>query len=170
MIRTISYLGLGTMGSGMASNLLKAGYQLTVWNRNAKKCEPFARRGARVAGTPADAVRNSALVMYSLSNDRAVEEVVFGEKGILSEIKEGQIAIDMSTVLPATSLRELEAYANRGVDFLDAPVFGSKNESVEAKLWIMAAGNKAIFEKAKPSWSTWVKLFTTSARTGTPPP
>lgn len=138
------------MGSGMASNLLKAGYELTVWNRSAEKCEPFARKGARVANTPADAVRDVDLVMYSLSNERAVEDVVFGAKGILNGIKEGQIAVDMSTVLPATSLREGEAYAQRGVDFLDAPVFGSKDESANAKLWILAAGNKAIFEKVKP--------------------
>jgi 3-hydroxyisobutyrate dehydrogenase-like beta-hydroxyacid dehydrogenase len=150
MIREISYLGLGTMGSGMAFNLLKAGYDLTVWNRSAEKCEPFARKGARIADTPADAARDVDLIMYSLSNDQAIEEVVFGAKGILSGSKEGQIAIDMSTVLPATSLRELEAYAKRGVDFLDAPVFGSKSESAQAKLWIMAAGNKAIFERVKP--------------------
>src|SRR5258708_1109353 len=150
MIKRISYLGLGTMGSGMAFNLLKAGYQLTVWNRNADKCESFARKAPRVADTPADAAPNLHLVMYGLSNDQAVEDVVFGAKGILSAIKEGQIAIDMSTVLPATSLREQEAYAKHGVDFLDAPVFGSKQESAEAKLWIMAAGNKAIFENVKP--------------------
>src|SRR5438876_1277530 len=150
MMKRISYLGLGTMGSGMVTNLLKAGYELTVWNRNAEKCEPFSRKGARVAGTPADAARDVDLVIYMLSNDKAVEEVVFGAKGILGGIKEGQIAIDMSTVLPATSLRELEAYGKRGVDFLDAPVFGSKQESADAKLWIMAAGNKAVFEKVKP--------------------
>jgi 3-hydroxyisobutyrate dehydrogenase-like beta-hydroxyacid dehydrogenase len=150
MIKTISYLGLGTMGSGMAANLLKAGYQLTVWNRNTEKCERFARKDARVADTPADAVRDVDLVMYSLSNDQAIEEVVFGATGILSGIKEGQIAVDMSTVLPATSLREQEAYAKRGADFLDSPVFGSKNESANAKLWIMAAGNKDVFEKVKP--------------------
>jgi len=150
MINKISYLGLGTMGSGMASNLLKAGYQLTVWNRSSEKCEPFARKGVRVADTPADAVRGAELVVYSLSNDQAVEEVVFGAKGILSGISEGQIAMDMSTVLPAMSLREQEAYAKRGVDFFDTPVFGSKRESAEAKLWIIAAGNKAIFEKVKP--------------------
>src|SRR5882762_182481 len=150
MIKTISYLGLGTMGGGMASNLLKAGYKLTVWNRSAEKCKPFARKGARLAENPADAVGDVDLVMYCLSNDQAVEEIVFGANGILSGIKEGQIAIDMSTVLPAMSLREQEAYAKHGVDFLDAPVFGSKNESAKAKLWIMAAGNKAIFEKVKP--------------------
>ena len=150
MITTISYLGLGTMGAGMASNLLKAGYNLTVWNRSADKCKPFEKKGARAAKSPADAIRDADLVIYMLSNDQAVEEVVFGANGILSGIKEGQIAMDMSTVLPATSLREQEAYAKRGVDFLDAPVFGSKQESAEAKLWIMAAGNKAIFEKVKP--------------------
>ena len=69
MIKRISYLGLGTMGSGMASNLLNAGYKLTVWNRSAEKCGPFAGKGARVAETPADAVRDVDLIMYSLSND-----------------------------------------------------------------------------------------------------
>jgi 3-hydroxyisobutyrate dehydrogenase-like beta-hydroxyacid dehydrogenase len=150
MIKRISYLGLGTMGSGMASNLLKAGYKLSVWNRSREKCEAFARKGARVADTPADAVRNAELVMYSLGNDQAVEEVVFSAKGILSGINAGQIAMDMSTVLPATSLREQEAYSKHDADFLDAPVFGSKKESANAKLWIMAAGKRDAFEKVKP--------------------
>lgn len=150
MIKKIAYLGLGTMGGGMASNLLKAGYELTVWNRDAEKSKPFARKGARVVDTPADAARDVDVIMYMLSNDEAVEDVVFGAKGILRGIKEGQIAVDMSTVLPATSLREQEAYAKQGVDFLDAPVFGSKQEAAEAKLWIMVAGNKAVFGKVKP--------------------
>ena len=150
MINKISYLGLGTMGGGMASNLFKAGYKLTVWNRSAEKCKPFARKGARVAESPTDAVRDADLFIYMLSNDQAVEEVVFGANGILSGINEGQIAMDMSTVLPATSLREQQAYSNRGVDFLDAPVFGSKTESAKAKLWIMAAGKRHTFEKVKP--------------------
>ncbi len=150
MIKTIAYLGLGTMGSGMASNLLKAGYKLSVWNRSGEKCAPFARKGARVADTPADALRDAELVVYSLSNDQAVEEVVFGTKGILTGINAGQIAMDMSTVLPATSLREQKAYSKRGADFLDAPVFGSKRESADAKLWIMAAGKRDAFEKVKP--------------------
>ena len=150
MIKTISYLGLGTMGSGMASNLLKAGYQFTVWDRTTAKSKPFARKGARVAQTPADAVRDADLVMYSLSDDAAVEKVAMGQNGILSAIAAGQITVDMSTVLPATSLLEQEAYAKRGVAFLDAPVFGSKNESADAKLWVLAAGKKDVFEKVKP--------------------
>src|SRR5437764_14987459 len=100
MMKTISYFGLGTMGSGMASNLLKAGYELTVWSRSAEKCEPFARNGARVADTPRDAGRNVDLVMYCLSNDQGVEDVDFGVNGIPSRLHPGQIPIDMSTVLP----------------------------------------------------------------------
>jgi 3-hydroxyisobutyrate dehydrogenase-like beta-hydroxyacid dehydrogenase len=150
MIKKISYVGLGTMGSGMVSNLLKAGYELTVWNRSVERNKPFARKGARVADTPANAVRDVDLVMYSLSNDQAVEEVVFGANGILSGINTGQIAMDMSTVLPATSLREQEAYSKRGADFLDAPVFGSKKEAADGKLWILAAGKRDTFEKVKP--------------------
>src|ERR1700741_3597599 len=150
MIKKISYVGLGTMGSGMVSNLLKAGYELNVCNRSVERNKPFARKGARVADTPANAVRDVDLVMYSLSNDEAVEEVVFGANGILSGINAGQIAMDMSTVLPATSLREQEAYSRRGADFLDAPVFGSKKEAADAKLWIMAAGKRDAFEKVNP--------------------
>jgi len=150
MIKKISYLGLGTMGSGMVSNLLKAGYELTVWNRSVERTKPFARKGARVADTPANAVRDVDLVMYSLSNDQAVEDVVFGANGILSGINAGQIVMDMSTVLRATSLHEQEAYSKRGADFLDAPVFGSKKEAAAAKLWIMAAGKMDAFEKVKP--------------------
>src|ERR1700751_593285 len=150
MIKKISYIGLGTMGSGMVSNLLKAGYELTVWNRSVERNKPFARKGARVADTPANAARDVDVVMYSLSNDQAVEEVVIGANGILNGIKAGQIAIDMSTVLPATSLLEHEAYSKRGADFLDAPVFGSKKEAADAKLWIMAAGKRDAFEKVKP--------------------
>jgi 3-hydroxyisobutyrate dehydrogenase-like beta-hydroxyacid dehydrogenase len=88
--------------------------------------------------------------MYCFSNDNAIEQVVFGKEGVLSAIGAGQIAVDMSTVLPATGLREQEGYAKRGVDFLHAPVFGSKDESANAKLWVLAAGKKEAFERVKP--------------------
>jgi 3-hydroxyisobutyrate dehydrogenase-like beta-hydroxyacid dehydrogenase len=150
MIEKIAYLGLGTMGAGMASNLLRAGYKLTVWNRTAAKCDPFARKGARVALTPADAVRDVDLVMYSLSDDAVVDKIVFGKDGVIHAVIAGQIVVDMSTVLPATSLREQKAYEKRSVDFIDAPVFGSKKESANAKLWVLAAGEKEVVEKVKP--------------------
>lgn len=149
-MKRIAFLGLGTMGRGMADNLLKAGYELTVWNRDGAKTRGFVRRGAQTAKTPAAAVQGAELIMYSLSDDRAVEQVVFGRDGILRGVARGQIAIDLSTVLPATTRREAAAYAKAGVGFIDAPVFGSKKEAAEAKLWVLAAGQKTVFEKVRP--------------------
>ncbi|GAX39755.1 putative 2-hydroxy-3-oxopropionate reductase [Tolypothrix sp. NIES-4075] len=149
-MKRIAYLGLGIMGSGMATNLLKAGYDLSVWNRNPESCKPLVEQGATQAQTPAKAVENADVIMYSLANDNAVEEVVFGEDGILSKVLSPQIAIDMSTVHPDTSRREAAAYAEKQVEFLDAPVFGSKNESAAGGLWIVVGGKRDVFEKVKP--------------------
>ncbi len=138
------------MGSGMATNLLKAGYHVTVWNRNPESCKPLVEQGATQAQTPAQAVENAEAIAYCLANDNAVEEVVFGQDGILSNVRSHQIAIDMSTVHPDTSRREAAAYAQKDVEFLDAPVFGSKNESASGGLWIVVGGKQDVFERVKP--------------------
>lgn len=145
----IAYLGLGIMGSGMAANLIRAGYPVTVWNRTAGKADPLVKIGARKASSPAEAVRDVNVVMYCLSNDEAVESVLNSEDGILEGVHSGQIAVDMSTVHPDTSRREAEAYGERGVEFLDAPVFGSKGEARDGGLWIMVGGNEGVFEHVK---------------------
>lgn len=146
----IAYLGLGIMGSGMAQNLLKAGYSVTVWNRSPEACKPLTEKGADQADTPAQAATNADVVMYSLSNDTAIEAVVFGKDGVLSGVHSGQIALNMSTVHPDTSHREAAAYADKGVEFLDAPVFGSKNEAAAGGLWIVVGGKPEVFEQVKP--------------------
>lgn len=138
------------MGSGMATNLLKAGYHVTVWNRNPESCKPLVEQGATQAQTPAQSVENAEVIVYCLANDNAVEEVVFGQDGILSNVRSHQIAIDMSTVHPDTSRREAAAYAQKDVEFLDAPVFGSKNESAAGGLWIVVGGKRDVFERVKP--------------------
>jgi 3-hydroxyisobutyrate dehydrogenase-like beta-hydroxyacid dehydrogenase len=145
----IAYLGLGIMGRGMAANLLTH-HSVTVWNRSPEPVEALVKLGAQRADTPADAVKDADLILYCLSNDAAVEAVVFGEHGILSGVKAGQVAVDMSTVHPATSHREASAYRAKGVDFLDAPVFGSKNEAANAGLWIVVGGERAVYERVKP--------------------
>ncbi len=149
-MKRIAYLGLGIMGSGMATNLLKAGCQVTVWNRSPESCKPLVEKGATQAQTPAQAVENAEVIMYCLANDNVVEEVVFGQDGILANVRSGQIAIDMSTVHPDTSRREAAAYAEKHVEFLDAPVFGSKNESATGGLWIVVGGKRDVFEQVKP--------------------
>ena len=153
-IQKIAYLGLGIMGQGMVGNLLKAGYDVTVWNRSEDKAEGAVKKGAARADTPKEAAQGADLIMYCLSNDAAVEEVVFGENGILEGVQEDQVAVDMSTVHPDLSRREGEAYAAKGVSFLDAPVFGSKNESANAGLWIIVGGEKEAFDKVKPVLET----------------
>ncbi|HHY46482.1 MAG TPA: NAD(P)-dependent oxidoreductase [Firmicutes bacterium] len=146
----IAYLGLGTMGRGMVSNLLKAGYRVTVWNRTPERCAALVARGARQAATPADAVVDAEIIMYCLSDDSAVRELVFGAGGLLGAVHEGQIAVDMSTVYPDLSRQEAEAYASKGVEFLDAPVFGSKNEAANGGLWIVVGGKKDVYDRVRP--------------------
>jgi 3-hydroxyisobutyrate dehydrogenase-like beta-hydroxyacid dehydrogenase len=146
----IAYLGMGIMGQGMAANLLKAGHEVTVWNRTPERCAPLVEKGAKQASTPAEAVKGAEIIMYCLSEDSAVKAAVFGENGVLSAVSAGQIAIDMTTEHPDTSRIQAAAYAEKGVEFLDAPVFGSKNEARDGGLWIPVGGKREIYEKVKP--------------------
>ena len=146
----IAYLGLGIMGQGMAANLLKAGYPVTVWNRTPTRCEPLVAQGATQASSPAQTAANADVVMYCVSDDAAVEALVFGEEGVLAGVRSGQIVIDLTTVHPDTTRQEAAAYAERGVGFLDAPVFGSKNEAAMGGLWIVVGGDRDLFEQMKP--------------------
>lgn len=149
-MKKIAYLGLGIMGRGMAGNLLKAGYPVTVWNRTAERCGALVEQGAEQADTPALAAADADVIMYCLSDDSAVEDLVFGDGDLLSGVEEGQIVIDMTSVHPDTSRLEAAAYAEKGVQFLDAPVFGSKNEAAGGGLWIVVGGKKELFEEVKP--------------------
>lgn len=146
----IAYLGLGIMGRGMAGNLLKAGYPLTIWNRTPERGQDLVLQGATQALTPTAAVADADVVMYCLSDDAAVEDLVFGSGDLLSSVKSGQIVIDLTTVHPDTSRKEAAAYAAKGVRFLEAPVFGSKNEAAAGGLWIVVGGEKALFDEVEP--------------------
>ncbi len=149
-MKKIAYLGMGIMGSGMAGVLLRAGYPVTVWNRTPERCEPLVEQGAKQAERPADAVAGADVVIYCLANDQAVESVLHGDSGILAGVRERQIAVDMSTVYPETSMREMSLYQELGVEFLDAPVFGSKGEAESGGLWIVVGGKGAVLEKVRP--------------------
>ena len=146
----IGFIGLGVMGGGIASTLLKAGYDLTIWSRNPDQGKPLVKQGAKAAPTIAAAVKDAEVVMYCLSDDRAIEEVVFGEGGVLASVRRGQIALDCSTVHPETSRREAEAYAEKGVEFLDVPVHGSRNEAASGGLWVLVGGKRDVFQRVRP--------------------
>jgi 3-hydroxyisobutyrate dehydrogenase-like beta-hydroxyacid dehydrogenase len=149
-MKRIGFIGLGVMGSGIASTLLEAGYDLTVWSRNPDQGKPLVNSGAKAAPDIAAAVNGAEVVMYCLSDDRAVEDVVFGTGGVLSSVRRGQIVLDCSTVYPETSRREAAAYAEKGVEFLDTPVFGSRNEAASGGLWVVVGGKRDLFDRVRP--------------------
>ena len=147
---TIAYLGMGTMGSGMAVNLAKAGHTVSVWNRSEKSTPLLADAGLHVTTDLAQALDGAEVVMYCLSDDKAVDDLVFGSHNLLEHVPDGATVVDMSTIDPATSQKERDAFEARGHDFLDAPVFGTKGEAEGGGLWVVVGGDKAVFDRIKP--------------------
>lgn len=146
----IAYLGIGVMGRGMVPNLVRAGHAVTVWNRTPDAALAMRAHGAIVAASIAEAVHGAELILYCLSDDAAVEAVVFGDDGVLAHATPGQTVIDLSTIHPDLSLRQHAAFAERGASFVDAPVFGSKNEAAGGGLWIVVGGADDAFARVRP--------------------
>ncbi|MBU5440735.1 NAD(P)-dependent oxidoreductase [Paenibacillus sp. MSJ-34] len=144
-MKKIGFIGLGTMGGPMAANLLAKGYEVTVYNRSADKAKPLAEQGAKVASSPAETAKGVDVLFTMISDDRAIEEVYFGENGVCAGIGDGGAAktvIDSSTISPELVRRIAEALAARGVEFLDAPVTGSKPAALDGTLVFMAGGKE----------------------------
>jgi 3-hydroxyisobutyrate dehydrogenase-like beta-hydroxyacid dehydrogenase len=127
------------MGSGIAANLLKAGHDVTVYNRTRAKAEALASKGAKVAATPGEASKGDA-VFTMLAEDKAVEAVVHGDDGILANLKAGAIHISSSTISTALSRELAEAHAKAGQRYVAAPVFGRPEAAAAGKLYVVAAG------------------------------
>jgi 3-hydroxyisobutyrate dehydrogenase len=148
--QSVAILGLGTMGAGMAANLLQAGFPLAVYNRSRAKAEAFAAQGARVADTPADAVRGANVVLSMLADDAASRAVWLGTAGALAAAEEGSVLVESSTASPAW-IEELDAAARaRGLDFLDAPVTGSRAQAAAGQLSFLVGGPHEALEAARP--------------------
>src|SRR2546422_2957032 len=135
----VGFIGLGHMGTGMAANLLRAGHEVTVYNRTPGKAQGLVAQGARAAAGVADACGGDAVVTM-LADDGAVEGAVFGEKGVIGSLGKGAIHVSMSTISVALSERLTAAHANAGQRFVAAPVFGRPEMAAAAKLFIVAAG------------------------------
>src|SRR5881296_1759084 len=135
----VGFIGLGHMGTGMAANLLRAGHEVTVYNRTPGKAQGLVAQGARAAAGVADACGGDAVVTM-LADDGAVEGAVFGEKGVIGSLGKGAIHVSMSTISVALSERLSAAHANAGQRFVAAPVFGRPEMAAAAKLFIVAAG------------------------------
>jgi 3-hydroxyisobutyrate dehydrogenase-like beta-hydroxyacid dehydrogenase len=146
----LGFIGLGSMGLGMARNLLKAGHEITVYNRTWAKAEALAAEGAKVADSPVAACGGEA-IFTMLADDAALEAVVFGDKGILTAGATGLIHVSMSTISPALSRRLAIAHAERGQGYLAAPVFGRPEAAAAAKLIVVAAGKPESVERCRPA-------------------
>jgi 3-hydroxyisobutyrate dehydrogenase len=154
---TIAILGLGTMGGGMAGNLLKAGFSLTVYNRTAAKAKALVDDGARFASTPAEAVNGASIVIAMLADDKASREVWAGSHGALEGVRPGSILVESGTVSPAWIAELAQLASARGAELLDAPVTGSRMQAAAGQLTFLVGGHDRALEAATPVLKTMSK-------------
>jgi 3-hydroxyisobutyrate dehydrogenase-like beta-hydroxyacid dehydrogenase len=145
----IGFIGLGRMGSAMATNLLKAGHEVTVFNRSPEKRGALLALGAREADRVSDACRGE-VVITMLADDTAVSGVVLGKGGIIESLSKGAIHISMSTISVALSKDLAHAHAEAGLRYVAAPVFGRPEAAASAKLFIVVAGDPAAIKASQP--------------------
>jgi 3-hydroxyisobutyrate dehydrogenase-like beta-hydroxyacid dehydrogenase len=145
----VGFIGLGSMGSGMARNLLKAGHDVTVYNRTRTRAEELAREGAKIATTPAETAVGEVIISM-LANDQALEDVLLGTGGLLARLQPEQVHVSMSTISVELSRNLVEAHRRHGTGFVSAPVFGRPEAAAAAKLFIVAAGPKSLIGKCDP--------------------
>jgi len=142
----IAFLGLGIMGRAMATNLVKAGHEVTFWNRTARA----AIAGAQPAVSPAAAAAEADVVWVCVSDTAAVERVLFAADGVEASLREGMFVVDSSTISPSATRQFCQRVRQRGADYVDAPVTGSKIGAESAQLIFIAGGNAATLEQIQP--------------------
>jgi len=142
----VAFLGLGIMGLPMAANLVKAGHEVAVWNRTPGK----QIEGARVGQSPADAANGAEVVWMCVSDTKAVESVLFGPQGVESTISSGAIVVDSSTISPTAERQFADRLRAKGIDYVDAPVTGSKVAAEAGSLIFMVGGDEAVLAKIDP--------------------
>jgi 3-hydroxyisobutyrate dehydrogenase-like beta-hydroxyacid dehydrogenase len=146
----LGFIGLGYMGSRLATRLLEAGYPLGVYNRTPDKARALAERGARVYDSPAELARDSDVVLSMLADDAAVEQVMLGPDAVVGAVRPGGTIIDLSSVHPETSRRIASAARLRNVAMLDAAVSGSTPQAEDGSLVMFVGGERAVFDQRRP--------------------
>ena len=150
MADLIGFIGLGNMGQAMAGTLLAAGYRLRVYNRTPEKAGPLLAQGAEQTPHPGDVAEPGGIVITMLADDRAVEEVVCAESGILKRLGADGIHLSMSTLSPATARRLAEHHERYRTAYVAAPVFGRPEAAAARKLWLCISGPQAAKERVRP--------------------
>jgi 3-hydroxyisobutyrate dehydrogenase len=156
----VAFIGMGTMGAGMAMNILKAGHALTVHNRTRAKEESLAAEGAARAASPKEAAANAEITVICVSDTPDVEGIILGDEGVIHDASSGSIVVDMSTINPAATRRMAARLAEKGIDMLDAPVSGGSEGAQNGTLSIMVGGDESVYEKALPILETMGKTIT----------
>lgn len=146
----VGVVGAGIMGSGVALTLLRKKYVVTVFNRTASKTVALRKAGAGIAKTPRELAEKSDVVIIFVWNREALDSVLAGEEGLVAGAHRGQVFIDMSTQLPETAAVEAKLFGEKGAKFLDAPVHGSRAEANSGGLWIMAGGDRKVYNQVLP--------------------
>jgi 3-hydroxyisobutyrate dehydrogenase len=150
MSQRIGFVGVGTMGKPMAENLVRAGYQLTVFDLNPVPLQELEKLGATPASTPSAAASNADITVTMLPSSPHVEAVVLGPDGVLDGLQSGATLVEMSTIDPFVTRNVARAAAERGIKMLDAPVSGSLPKAIDGTLTIMVGGPKDVFEASLP--------------------
>ena len=158
----VAFLGLGIMGRAMAANLVKAGHEVTVWNRTPGK----EVEGARAAASPAEAARGVEAVWLCVSDTAAVENVLFGADGVEQSLTEGMVIADSSTISPSATRKFAERVARKGVQYVDSPMTGSKAGAESGTLLFMIGGDEQAVEKLKPLYAAMGKKIFRMGETG----
>ncbi len=166
MSQKTGFFGLGIMGSRMAMNLLKAGMDLTVYNRTESKTRELAGAGAGIAPSAARLAKESDIFMTMLSGPGAVKEHALGEEGFLNHLRSGSTWVDFSTVNPGFSLSMAEEAEKRGIRFVDAPVAGTKQPAEKGELLIFAGGDENDLADLKPWFDAVGKKTVFLGKTG----
>jgi 2-hydroxy-3-oxopropionate reductase len=159
MATSIGFIGLGTMGTPMVRRLLKGGYTVSVWARRPAAIAALADAGVRVADSPADVAAHSDIVMTMVTDTKAVEDVVLGERGIARGARPGSVVVDHSTIAPDGARRIAGALQSQGVEMLDAPVSGGSMAADAGTLAIMIGGPAAAVERVTPVLSSYAKTI-----------
>jgi 3-hydroxyisobutyrate dehydrogenase-like beta-hydroxyacid dehydrogenase len=146
----VGFIGLGIMGSRMAANLQKAGYQLVVFNRSAEKASSLVKEGARWADTPAAVAEQVEVLFTMLAHPEAVREMALGDDGFLDHLRPDSLWVDCSTVNPSFSRQMAEEARSRGLRFLDAPVTGTKGPAARGELVFWVGGPEADVQACRP--------------------
>ena len=159
MATAIGFIGLGTMGTPMARNLLKGGHAVTIWARRPEALAPLVSAGATVGDSAADVAAKSDIVVTMVTDTRAVEEVVLGAHGIARGARPGSVVIDHSTIAPGAARRIAGELRALDVEMLDAPVSGGSIAAEAGTLSIMIGGSRAAIERANPVLSCYAKTI-----------